>query len=111
MIITEKRALLFKLYLLARCGNDENMYLETLYTGIPDGTSISEARDEISYGEYDDDIDTMLSMYERVIVKYEKNGFFIDNKHKVVYKREELISLLKSDFMIKIPDKIYKRKF
>ena len=38
MTITEKRAKLFKEWILATMANDERYYLRTLALGIPDGT-------------------------------------------------------------------------
>ena len=108
--LTVKRADLFKLYLCCRCGNDERMYLSSLWTGIPDG-SVKEAYEGISHGEYDSEIDEMLERYERWISAYEHSGFIIDSKSGVINTRSKLLEKIANETDISIPDKIYKKSY
>ena len=78
MTITEKRAKLFKEWTLATMANDERYYLRTLALGIPDGTTEEEAFYDIQHGEYDEDIDYMIGLYEESRVRYGGAGYIID---------------------------------
>ena len=78
MTITEKRAKLFKEWTLATMANDERYYLRTLALGIPDGTTAEDAFYDIEHGEYDEDIDDMIYLYEESRVRYGGAGYIID---------------------------------
>lgn len=108
--ITQKRAELYKLYVIARCGNDERMYTETLSLGIPDGETIVSAYTDICFGDYDENIDETIELYKRVISIYQKYGFTIDGKN-VIYSVGDLIERIQSETDIVFPDKIYKVKY
>lgn len=60
--------------------------------------------DDLTNGEYDEDIDNMLTMYDRVKRLYGKSGYYV--AEKVVYDENEALQLAGWD----IPTKIYKRK-
>lgn len=89
LIIAEKRAQLYKEWILATLGNDENYYFSTLYTGIPDGDSEEEVLEAITEGAYDYDLDNMLAMYNRVKNRYKKSGWYVGKE--VVYDEEEAL--------------------
>ena len=78
MRITEKRAKLFKEWMLATMANDERYYLRTLAIGIPDGTTAEDAFYDIQHGEYDEDINEMIGLYEESRVRYGGAGYIID---------------------------------
>ena len=78
MTITEKRAKLYREWLLATMANDERYYLRTLALGIPDGTTKEEAFYDIQHGDYDEDIDNMNGLYEESRVRYGGAGYIID---------------------------------
>ena len=104
MTITEKRAELFKEWTLATMANDERYYLRTLAIGIPDGTTTEEAFYDIEHGEYDEDIDDMIGLYEESRVRYGGAGYIIDGHLSFPgddnYKR----------LMSTLPGRIYKVK-
>lgn len=104
MRITEKRATVWNEWLLARLGNNENYYYSTLYTGIPDGDDNSTVMEDLQESFYDDDLDDMIEMYQRIRKKYEKDGFYFDKK---VHTLEETIDYIKSLGLWK--EKIYKK--
>lgn len=89
LVIAEKRAQLYKEWILATLGNDENYYFSTLYTGIPDGGSEEEVLEAVTEGAYDYDLDNMLAMYNRVKNHYKKSGWYIGEE--VVYDEEEAL--------------------
>lgn len=102
MRITEKRALLFRLYLGCLYANNENAYYNTLAEGIPDGEPLDNVMRDIQYGEYDDDIDYLIEcVYGNELSKYTKDGFYIDGE--VVHTLKRLIAKLPFD----VPDRIY----
>lgn len=96
--------------MIARCGNDDRMYTETLSLGTPDGETILSAYTDISFGDYDDGIDETIELYKRVISIYQKYGFTIDGKN-VIYSVGELIERIQSETDILFPDKIYKTRY
>ena len=104
MTITEKRAKLFKEWTLAIMANDEGYYLRTLALGIPDGTTEEEAFYDIQHGEYDEDIDDMIGLYEESRALYGRCGYIIDGHLSFTgddnYKR----------LMCMLPERIYKVK-
>ena len=104
MTITEKRAKLFKEWTLATMANDERYYFRTLALGIPDGTTAEEAFYDIEHGEYDENIDDMIDLYEESRVLYGGAGYIIDGhlslQGDVIYKW----------LMHTLPGRIYKVK-
>lgn len=104
MTITEKRAKLFKEWILATIANDESYYLRTLALGIPDGTSKGEAFYDIQHGDYDEDIDDMNGLYEESRALYGKSGYIIDGH--LSFKDDDNYKRL----MRILPERIYKVK-
>ena len=78
--IAVKRAELLKEWFLAQFGNNENYYYSTLLTGIPDGDTLETVIEDLQDGFYDDDIDDTLDMYRRVRERYEKDGFYYNER-------------------------------
>ena len=78
--IAVKRAELLKEWFLAQYGNNENYYYSTLYTGIPDGDTMETVIEDLQDGFYDDDIDDRLDMYRRVRERYEKDGYYYNDR-------------------------------
>lgn len=105
MRITEKRALMFKLYLGCLYANNENAYYNTLAEGIPDGEPLDSVMYDIQHGEYDDDIDYLIEcVYGNEYSKYAKDGFYIDGE--VVHTLKGLIAKLPFD----VPDRIHLKR-
>lgn len=104
--IAVKRAELYKLYLIALHGNYKMMYYSTLSDGIPGGMTCEQVKGEIQRGDYDDDIDEMIELYDKVISRWAGYGFYVD--FRLVYSRDKLLDILK-EIGLTIPDKIYKR--
>lgn len=75
--IPEKRANVFNEWKLACYANNEDYYMATLWTGIPDGDTTETVLDDLHDGLYDDDLDDMIAMYRRLRKRYEKDGFYI----------------------------------
>lgn len=89
LTIAEKRAQLYKEWILATLSNDENYYFSTLYTGIPDGDTEEEVLEAIKEGVYDYDLDNMLAMYNRVKNRYKKSGWYVEKE--VIYDEEKVL--------------------
>lgn len=89
MKLTEKRAKLYREWLLATIANDEAYYYSTLMTGIPDGDDMETVMDDLTTGEYDEDIDNMLATYDRAKRHYGKSGYYV--AEKVIYNEDEAI--------------------
>lgn len=104
MRLTEKRAKLYREWLLATIANDEEYYYSTLMTGIPDGDDMETVMDDLTNGEYDEDIDNMLATYDRAKRHYGKSGYYV--AEKVIYDEDEALQRTGWN----IPTKIYKRK-
>ena len=104
MCLTEKRAKLYREWLLATIANDERYYYFTLMTGIPDGDDMETVIGDLMDGEYDEDIDEMLAMYDRVKRLYGKSGYYV--AEKVIYDEDDALQRTGWN----IPTKIYKRK-
>lgn len=103
MRITEKRATVWNEWLLSRLGNNEDYYYSTLYTGIPDGSGKLETLEDLQECFYDDDLDDMIEMYQRIRKRYQKDGFYFNKK---VHTLDETIDYIKSLGLWK--EKIYK---
>lgn len=63
MTIPQKRASVYREWILSKLGNDERYYMSTLYTGIPDGDDLETALADLADGLYDDDLDDMIDLY------------------------------------------------
>lgn len=104
MPITEKRAKLYREWLLATMANDERYYLMTLSLGIPDGMCREDVFDEIKDGKYDDCLNEILGVYEEARVRYGANGYIIDGA--LSFPGDEQYKRL----MYILPGRIYKTK-
>ncbi len=104
MRLTEKRAKLYREWLLATIANHESYYLYTIMTGIPDGDSMETVMNNLETGEYDDDITEMLATYEHSKRLFGKYGYCVSGK--VIYDENEALQLAG----FHTPTKIYKRK-
>ena len=78
--ITVKRAELFREWVLATLANNEEYYFSTLALGIPDGESEDMVMDDLMSGFYDDDIDDALEVYSRAKSRYDKDGYYVNDK-------------------------------
>ena len=101
MTITQKRATLFREWILANLGNHENYYYSTICMGIPDGDDEQTVKEDITAGYYDDDIDETIDVYTQAKKRYAKYGYYIDGK--VVNTEAEALA------GFTIPTRIYKR--
>lgn len=104
MTITQKRATLFREWILATLANDERYYFSTLSLGIPDGDDEETVLEDISTGFYDDDIDETIEVYTRAKARYAKHGFYVNRK--LFFNEEEALN--ESGYTIQ--DRIYKHK-
>lgn len=91
--IPEKRANVFNEWKLACYANNEDYYFATLWTGIPDGDTTDIVVEDLRDGFYDDSLDEMIEMYQRVRRRYESDGFYINGN---VYNTQDAIKLLMS---------------
>lgn len=108
MTITEKRAVLFRAWQLVMHANDDGYYYDTLYTGIPDGDTIETVLSDLRDGSYDDDIDEMLKMYNKNLIRAAwDGGFYIGGI--VYYSEEEVVKALKATGFC-FPTRIYRDK-
>jgi hypothetical protein len=103
MTITQKRATLYREWLLATLGNHENYYYSTIVYGIPDGDDQETVLDDLKQGFYDDDIDDTIEVYTRAKKKYAKHGYYVNRK---TYTNEDE-ALQAAGY--EIPERIYKR--
>lgn len=85
--IAVKRAELFFEWLGCKFSNDKDYYLRSLSLGIPDGEDEQSVMEDLQDGFYDDDIDEMLSLYQRLRRKYNSAGYYYNGKlyHSVSY--------------------------
>jgi len=58
---------------------------------------------------YDDDIDDMLGMYNRVKSRYAKHGWYFGKFKEVIYDEIEALKVINERW--NIPDRIYKEKY
>lgn len=100
MTIAEKRAKLFNERMLSVYSNNEAYYLSTITTGIPDGDDVEVVLNDISNGDYDDDIDEMLTMYKRVreyfVNESPSDAFYVYCDEPTVKSYNEIVEYLKS---------------
>ena len=101
MTITQKRATLFREWLLATLANDERYYCSTLALGIPDGDDAETVLEDLRDGFYDDDIEETIEVYTRAKDRYAKHGFYVNRK--LFYTEDEAIK--ESGYTI--PERIY----
>lgn len=106
--ITQKRATLFREWLLATLGNDERYYCCTLVEGIPDGDDIETVLDDLAGGFYDDYLDEMIELYLRAKKRYAKSGWYV-NGQLVFDESEALVQGLKGTGYLP-PKRIYKKR-
>lgn len=106
--ITQKRASLFREWLLATLGNDERYYCCTLVEGIPDGDDIETVLDDLAGGFYDDYLDEMIELYLRAKKRYAKSGWYV-NGQLVFDESEALVQGLKGTGYLP-PKRIYKKR-
>lgn len=102
--ITQKRATLFREWLLATLANDEGYYFHTLYTGIPDGDSMETVLYDLEDGLYDDDIDETIALYLEAKSLYGNSGYYVRGK----LFNDENSALAAAGYLS--PLKIYKRR-
>lgn len=108
MTITEKRALLWKYYLLVRHLNNEEGYYRTLIIGIPDN-SIENVYDEIIHGDYDIELNELIQYYDAIITSYSPDGYYVHGIGKTYCKQKVLHALEEAG--LEIPDKIRKVRY
>ncbi len=106
--ITQKRATLFREWLLATLGNDERYYCCTLFEGIPDGDGIETVLDDLSDGFYDDYLDEMIDLYLRAKKRYAESGWYA-NGQLIFDEAEALVQGLKGTGY-EPPERIYKNR-
>lgn len=106
--ITQKRATLFREWLLATLGNDELYYFCTLVEGIPDGDDIETVLDDLAEGFYDDYLDEMIDLYLRAKKRYAKSGWYV-NGQLFFDESEALVQGLKGTGY-ELPERIYKKR-
>lgn len=106
--ITQKRATLFREWLLATLGNDERYYCCTLFEGIPDGDDIETVLDDLADGFYDDYLDEMIDLYIRAKKRYAESGWYV-NEQLIFDEAEALVQGLKGT-SYELPDRIYKKR-
>ena len=107
MIITEKRAELYKEWRLAVYGNDEGYYCSTLSMGIPDGDTPETVLADLQEGFYDEDIMETINLYKRAKKQYSFAGWFIND---CLYLDEEKALAEIEHIEGKLPTRIYKNK-
>lgn len=75
--IAEKRAILYREWLLACLANDESYYDYTLSLGIPDGDTEEDVLWDLEGGWYDDDIDDTTNVYFNAKKYYGFAGYYV----------------------------------
>ena len=101
MTIPQKRASVYREWILSKLGNDERYYMSTLYTGIPDGDDLETALADLADGLYDDDLDDMIDLYRSAKKAYGKSGYYV--KKQLIFNEDEALSAAGYS----IPDRIY----
>jgi hypothetical protein len=104
MTITQKRACLYREWLLATLANDEMYYCSTLALGIPDGDDEETVLDDLKDGFYDDDIDETIGVYLWAKKRYAKHGYYVNEK--LFFTEDEALE----SAGYTIPDRIYKHR-
>lgn len=78
--IADKRAELFREWVLATLANNEYYYFSTLSLGIPDGDSEEVVMEDLMSGFYDDEIDDTLEVYYIAKSRYGKDGYYVNGR-------------------------------
>lgn len=91
--ISQKRATVFNEWILACYANNEDYYMATLRTGIPDGDDVDIVIEDLNDGFYDDSLDEMIEMYQRVRNRYITDGYYLNGN---VYSFIDMVSYLTS---------------
>jgi hypothetical protein len=104
MTITQKRATLYREWLLATLCNDENYYYSTIACGIPDGDEEETVMEDLREGFYDDDIDETIDVYLRAKRRYAKHGYYVNRQ--IFDNEDEAIKAAGYE----IPERIYKHR-
>lgn len=103
--IAQKRAILYREWLLATLSVDEYYYISTLTMGIPDGDTQEMVLEDLQEGFYDEDIDYTISIYLKVKSHYGKSGYYAHGQ--IIYNEDEALKTAGFN----IPERIYKRSF
>lgn len=101
MTIPQKRAAVYREWILSKLGNDERYYMATLYTGIPDGDDQETTLADLADGFYDDDLDDMIDLYLSSKKAYGESGYYVNKQ--VIFNEDEALSAAGYS----IPDRIY----
>lgn len=101
--ITQKRATLFREWLLATLGNDERYYCCTLVEGIPDGDDKETVLSDLEDGFYDDYLDEMIDLYLLAKKRFSEGGWYVNEQLFL----DENEALKAAGYVI--PAKIYKK--
>lgn len=104
MTITQKRATLYREWLLATLGNHENYYYSTIVCGIPDGDDEQTVIEDLKSGFYDDDIDDTIDVYTRAKRRYGKDGYYVNRR--LIFDEGEALEAAGCA----IPERIYKTR-
>ena len=102
--IAEKRAILYREWLLARLANDESYYYYTLALGVPDGDIEGDVLWDLEGGWYDEDIDDTINVYLEAKKHYGKGGYYV--REKVIM--DEDMALYEAGYG-DLPKRIYKK--
>lgn len=102
--IAEKRAILYREWLLACLANDESYYDYTLSLGIPDGDTEENVLWDLEGGWYDDDIDDTINVYLNAKKHYGFAGYYV--RERVIM--DEDMALYEANYE-NIPKRIYKK--
>lgn len=105
--IKQKREKLFREWVLALYGNNEEYYYSTLGCGIPDGDSVEDVCNDLLDGFYDEDIDFTLFVYETAKESYARDGYYVRGN---VYKEDDAWHIISSMLKEKHPE-VYKLIF
>lgn len=70
MTIPQKRAAVYREWILSKLGNDERYYMATLYTGIPDGESGYYVNKQVIFNEDEALSAAGYSIPDRIYIKH-----------------------------------------
>ena len=101
--ITQKRAKLFREWLLATLGNDERYYCCTLVEGIPDGDDKETVLSDLEYGFYDEYLDEMIGLYIRAKKRFSESGWYVNEQ--LFFDEDEALKAAGYE----TPSRIYKK--
>lgn len=103
----QKRALLLREWQLCCLANDELYYDYTLALGIEDGAELEDVLADLRDGFYDDDLDDMISLYQRAKRYYGKAGYYIGDlgNSRVIYDEDEALAAAGAY----LPERVYKK--